>query len=117
MSDERRKHPRVTGDEEARPCLLRGPDGGEETFDLMDLSESGARLRCARSIPAMTRIGVALTLPAERVGRDSAAQLQTMGVVVWSHEVEPGRFDTGVFFPELDPESRSILQAYVLSAA
>src|SRR5688572_27522923 len=82
-SAERRKHKRVNA---SFPCVLVGPDMQEEHFDLVDLSESGVRLRCARALPAMTQIQVAMTLPGGRVGRPKDARLSTRGVVVWSHK-------------------------------
>ena len=90
--------------------------GQEEPFDIVDLSESGVRIKCGTALAAMTRIRVALVLPGERVGRDEEARVDTMGVVVWSHRIDENRYDTGVFFPELNDESRGLLQAYVLSA-
>ena len=127
---ERRKHKRVSA---SFPCVLVGPDKKEERFDLVDLSESGVRMRCARALPAMTQIQVAMTLPGGRVGRPKDAKLSTRGVVVWSHRAggaakgekvgksapkagSKGGFDTGVFFPELSTEERGLLTAYVHSA-
>ena len=133
---ERRKHKRVSA---SFPCVLVGPDKKEERFDLVDLSESGVRMRCARALPAMTQIQVAMTLPSGRIGRPKDARLSTRGVVVWSHKAganaaaaaggkaagkvakpakpaSKGGFDTGVFFPELSTEERGLLTAYVLSA-
>ena len=133
-SAERRKHKRVNA---SFPCVLIGPDKKEEQFDLVDLSESGVRMRCARSLPAMTQIQVALLLPGKRIGRPKDAKVSTRGVVVWSHKAgNPGgkgapkagskkpanggdgaAFDTGVFFPELTAEARGLLSAYVTSDA
>lgn len=114
---ERRKHARAPA---SFSCVLIGPDKKEERFDLVDLSESGVRMRCGRSLPAMTQIQVALMLPKSRVGRPKDAPLSTRGVVVWSHKAKAGKkaeFDTGVFFPELSHEQRSLLAAYVTTAA
>ncbi len=113
MTEQRRKNQRVAAQ---GACTILDPDGGEHAFELIDLSECGARLRCEIPIGAMTRINVAMLLPADRVGRDADARLQTAGVIVWSHRVEEGVNDIGVFFPELDEEGASLLQAYVLSA-
>lgn len=113
MTDERRKHPRVPA---PFSCLIRAEDGKEQPFELVDLSESGIRMRCGRAITAMTRIHVVLQLPAGRIGRASDERLETTGVIVWSHRVQDEVYDTGVFFPELAPESAELLQAYVLSA-
>ena len=112
MSDERRVHQRVAGNV---PCVLRTSSGKDESFDLIDLSESGARIRCGQPLPAMTEIAVNLELPGGRVGEDGDVVLETRGVVVWSHPLGDGRFDTGVFFPELDDANRAMLRAYVLS--
>ena len=113
MSEERRVHPRVEGN---LPCVLRTASGQDEHFDLLDLSESGARIRCPHAMAAMTEIAVHVDLPGARIGAEKDLRLKTRGVVVWSHPTADGRFDTGVFFPELDDESRAALQAYVLSA-
>jgi hypothetical protein len=115
MSDERRSSPRVAVPTQGA-CTIRDESGAERAFELTDLSESGARLTCGVAIGAMTRVHVAMRLPGERVGRADEAQLETIGVVVWSHSVGEGSYDTGVFFPELDEESAALLQAYVLSA-
>ena len=111
---ERREHERVQA---SVPCTLVGDDGTREGFDLIDLSESGVRIRCGRSLSPMTRLQVALVLPGERVDRKGEVKLETMGVVVWCHPIQGAQFDTGVFFPELEPETREMLKAYVTSAA
>lgn len=82
MSAERRKHKRVQA---SFPCAFVGADKGQEPFELIDLSESGARLRCARALIPMTEIQVALKLPGPRVGQKQDVAFQTRGVVVWSH--------------------------------
>ena len=38
-------------------------------------------------------------------------------MVVWSHPVEDGRYDTGVFFSELEEEQREILRSFVQASA
>jgi hypothetical protein len=111
---ERRRHARVPG---GVPFRLRTEDH-EEGFDLVDLSESGVRIRCRRAIPAMTRIQVSLVLPARRVGgAHGDVQLDTTGVVVWSHRAEGETFDTGVFFSDLDDRQRGLLRSFVGSHA
>lgn len=110
MSSERRRHTRV---EAELPCRLVHGDGQEEAFDLIDLSESGARINCARQLDSMTRIRVAMVLPGARLGHDEDLRVETVGVVVWSHPVADDRFDTGVFFAELDEDQRELLQSFV----
>ena len=114
MTESRRKSPRVAAQ---GACTIRDPEGGEHAFELVDLSECGARLRCEIPIGAMTRIHVSMLLPGDRVGQDDDARLETMGVIVWSHRVEEGVNDIGVFFPELDDTGAAMLHAYVLSSA
>ena len=111
---ERRRHARV---EAGGICLLTGREGDQTAFELIDPSESGARLRCEQGLPAMTRVGVVLVLPGQRIGQSEDARLDIAGVVVWSHEAEPKVFDTGVFFPDLDDDARSALKAYVTASA
>lgn len=137
MAVERRQHKRVSA---TFPCVLVGADHREEPFDLMDLSESGVRLRCHHAIAPMTQIRVALRLPGERVGQPADVKLETRGVVVWSHKQAAAKagaakagaaktsaakagkataesYDTGVFFPELSRDQRALLLAYVLTAS
>ncbi len=108
-----RKHQRVPT---SLPCTIQDESGEESPFELIDLSEAGARIRCTTELAAMTQIRVAMLLPAGRIGADEDVRLDTRGVVVWSHPVE-GHFDTGVFFPDLAAQTRGALQAYVSSAA
>ena len=113
MSDERRRDRRVPAH---GPCTIVGGDGAERPFDLVDLSESGARLTCANPIDAMTRVQVVLMLPGDRLGRSDDARLETVGVVVWSHQTGDAIFDTGVFFPELDDRTAGLLRNFVATA-
>jgi hypothetical protein len=102
---------------------MLGPDRQHEAFDLLDLSESGVRMRSARALTPMTQIQVALELPAGRTGRTKDVKLTTRGVVVWSHRAGKdtpgggagGGFDTGVFFPELTADQRALLLLFVAS--
>jgi hypothetical protein len=113
VSDERRQHPRVAAE---GTCVIRDEQGVDRPFELVDLSECGARLKCSIPIGAMTRIRVQMQLPGDRVGRAEDARLATVGVIVWSHRIADGVYDTGVFFPELAEDQASLLQAYVLSS-
>jgi len=92
-------------------------EAGDTAFDLMDLSESGVRIRCGSPMAPMTRIKVGMVLPAKRVGSKSDVSFETTGVVVWSHKVPEGAFDTGVFFPDLDERQRGLLRTFVASHA
>lgn len=113
MGNERRRYPRVKAD---LPFCLISEQGEQETFDLVDLSESGARIQCGHPISAMTRIRVAMRIPADSVGRDVDVQLDTTGVVVWSHRIDEGRYDTGVFFADLAEDDRGVIQTFVAAA-
>ena len=112
---ERRRHRRVPA---ALPFKLLN-DGKEEVFDLVDLSESGVRIKCRHAMPPMTRILVQLVLPGERIGARDDVKFETTGVVVWSHKAaekakaDETRFDTGVFFADLDDRQRNLLHAFV----
>jgi hypothetical protein len=89
----------------------------EAAFDLMDLSESGVRIRCGSPMVPMTKVKVGMVLPGKRVGSKADVSFETTGVVVWSHKVPEGAFDTGVFFPDLDDRQRGMLRAFVASHA
>ena len=110
MGDERRRHPRVSAD---LPFRFVNERGEEEPFELVDLSESGARIQCARQLGNMTRLQVGLVLPRRVLGGGEDTRLETTGVVVWSHPVADGRYDTGVFFSELQDEQRAVLRSFV----
>jgi hypothetical protein len=107
---ERRRHARV----KTRIPFHLVTDGKDEPFDLVDLSESGVRIRSPRALVPMTRIRVRVVLPAKRVGSPADVALDTTGVVVWSHkEAGPAGFDVGVFFSELEDRQRNLLRTYV----
>ena len=53
--------------------------------------------------------------PGARVGAGSDVRFDTMGVVVWSHRLDPTAYDTGVFFSDIDERQRSVLRAFVVS--
>ena len=111
---ERRKSKRVPA---SLPFRLVS-NGKEEPFELVDLSDSGARIRCGHNVPPMTRIQVRILLPGERVGTKKALEFDTHGVVVWSHKESGAKtFDTGVFFSELDDRQRNLLRTFVGSHA
>lgn len=111
---ERRRHARVPA---GMPFRLV-TEGREETFDLLDLSESGARIQASRALQPMTRLNVRLLLPANRVGSPEDVRLDTTGVVVWSHRAgHDSAYDLGVFFAELDDRQRNLLRAFVTSHA
>ena len=114
MGNERRQHPRIPAE---LPFRFLNEQGQPEAFELVDLSESGARIRCARQLVSMTRMMVGMVLPGRYLGRADDVRLDTPGVVVWSHDVGDGRFDTGVFFPELGEDSRDILRSFVQASA
>jgi hypothetical protein len=93
-------------------------EGREETFELLDLSESGARIEAPHAIHPMTRLSVRLLLPAHRVGAAEDVRLETTGVVVWSHRrAQSSGFDLGVFFADIDDRQRELLRAFVTSHA
>lgn len=114
MGSERRRHPRITAD---LPLRFVSGDGDQESFELVDLSESGARIKCGRRLGAMTRVSVGLRLPGRILEQTDDVSVDTMGVVVWSHPLEDGRFDTGVFFADLEGEQREVLRTFVQASA
>jgi hypothetical protein len=114
---ERRRHARVDVKPPGNgPFRLRA-DGVDQAFELVDLSESGVRIRSQSALGPMARIHVAMMLPGARVGASSDVRFETTGVVVWSHRQSPSSFDTGVFFPELDDRQRAFLRTFVASHA
>src|SRR5262245_17207157 len=109
---ERRRHTRVP----ARIPFHLVTDGKDEPFDLVDLSESGVRIRSPRALTPMTRIRVRVVLPAKRVGSPADVAMDTTGVVVWSHKqggASPSQFDVGVFFSDLEDRQRNLLRTFV----
>ena len=115
MATERRKVPRITATD--LPFRFVNERGEPETFELMDLSESGARIQCQRRLAAMTKVQVGVVLPGHLMGGADDVHMTTTGVVVWCHEVAEGRYDTGVFFSELAEEHREILRSFVQASA
>src|SRR5262245_66065175 len=114
-SAERRRHTRVKA---SIPFHLL-TDGKDEPFDLVDLSESGVRIRSPRALAPMTRIRVRVVLPAKRVGSPADVAMDTTGVVVWSHK-QAGtaqQFDVGGSFADLEDRQRNLLRAFVSTHA
>src|SRR5262245_39559191 len=115
---ERRRHTRVDIKPPGNgPFRLKADGGVDQTFELVDLSESGVRIRSQSALGPMARIHVAMMLPGARVGASSDVRFETTGVVVWSHRQSASSFDTGVFFPELDDRQRAFLRTFVASHA
>jgi hypothetical protein len=110
---ERRQHRRVAAD---YPLKIVNEAGREETFQLLDLSECGARIQCGHAVPPMTRIQVALYLPGKGLGLSRDVRVDTTGVIVWSHRLSDTSYDTGVYFPDLPEDQRGMLRALVQAA-
>lgn len=107
-SAERRKHARVPLRE---PGVLVS-QGVRNEFEMVDISESGVRLRSQHAIHAMVQLQLELRLTAAQVGEKADYVLKTTGIVVWSHKqaAPPLPYDTGVFFPQLDDRQREVLR-------
>ena len=112
---ERRQHPRVPVRE---PGVLVS-HGVRNEFEMVDISESGVRIRSQHAFQAMVELELELRLAAARVGGPDDFVLKTTGIGVWSHKqaAAPLPFDTGVFFPHLDERQREILRKLTVSHA
>lgn len=111
---ERREHPRIDVSLPLRLTI------GEDTVEtrITNLSNSGIRFRTPSPLPLMSRVQIALELPAADVG--TPAPLAITGVVVRCEQL-PGNpetpFDTAIYFEDLSDRARAQLAHFVESHA
>ena len=109
---ERRRHPRVSIE---LPLRLTLQDGTVDSH-IVNLSESGIRLRTPSPLPLMTRVQIALELP-DKAGSSGAAAVAITGVIVRCVET-PGQdnpYDTAIFFEDLSDSARGHIARFVQS--
>lgn len=109
MTAERRRYPRVPAD---LPLRLTFKDHTVQTR-ILDLSTSGIRFATPDSLPVMSRVQIALELPARAGG--GTDPLAITGVVVRCDRTAAsgGHFDTAIFFEELSGTARMRLEQFV----
>lgn len=110
---ERRRSVRIS---ESLPFKI-GHESYECTARTINISEYGALVVVDKSIPVMTMMALALTLP----GKSAASKGKTIrmkGVVVRRDADEAGgKFLIAVFFSEIDSKDRRTLQQFIESRA
>lgn len=83
--------------------------------DTLNLSSNGLLCRINQNIPAMTKIGLALILPAPN-GTSHNQELRAKGVVVRSEKEPRGKlYQLAIFFTEMTKTHRNQLQGYIQS--
>ena len=108
---ERRRHRRISV---RLPLQLTVKDQTVDTH-IVDLSESGIRLRTPASLPLMTRVQIALELPARKPSEGTSAVGMT-GVIVRCVHVDDGSgvpYDTAIFFENLSDSARGRIERYM----
>lgn len=114
VSQERRRFPRIH--DEGLSLKLNAGD-----FDTMthttDISASGIYCKIGREIPLMSRVKLAIMMPAAGKNDKAADPLQVDGVVVREHPViidgSVKHFDVAIFFDNLSEKDKSIIQGYI----
>ena len=116
MTQERRRHPRVT----ERVALAISEAGQALQAETKNLSVSGAYCTMDRFLAPMTKLALQLELP----NGPRRATIRCSGVVVRVEpiiaEADRGRFNTAIFFTDLSDRDRSAIERFVrrrLSAA
>ncbi len=103
---ERRKAPRTDAD---IPLQL-SPRGAAQPARLVNISISGMCCTFGEAINEMTMVGITLELP----GQPNSAHLK--GAVVRCAKrrgVSPATYELGIFFTDVDPDSRRAIQGFV----
>jgi len=117
---ERRRHPRAPA---ALPVRLIVGDRSVE-IRVQNLSCSGIRFHAPRPLPLMSRVQIALELPAghetsenpEKSWNSGADPLPISGVVVRCDIADPDEgadYDTAIFFDDLSDQARDRLSSFV----
>ncbi len=88
-----------------------GYDGYDITASVINISSSGLLCRASREVPVMSKIEMALVLPAKTASARSET-IKIAGVVVRNEKDERG-FRTAIFFLEIAPPHRKKLDAYL----
>ena len=108
---ERRRHRRISV---RLPLQLTVRDQTVDTH-IVDLSESGIRLRTPASLPLMTRVQIALELPAKKPGEGTSA-VGITGVIVRCVQVDDDSsvpYDTAIYFEDLPDSARGRITRYM----
>jgi hypothetical protein len=104
---ERRRAPRTETD---IPIRLTPRDEAQPAR-LVNISTSGICCTFGEAIGEMTMVGITLELP----GQPSAAEVK--GAVVRCakrRDMNPPTYELGIFFTEVSPESRKVIEGFVL---
>ena len=110
---ERRKAPRVLVD---FPLEFVHPFP-REVIRVKDISLSGICCFSGFHLPEMTRVGIILKLPLSTKGGEASDNIKCEGAVVrceTKHSpAEDPIYELAIFFTEISPESRNILQQFI----
>ena len=108
---ERRQHPRI----EVNLALRLTIGGNTVETEIRNLSNSGIRFRTPSALPLLSRVQIALELPASD---GASAPLAITGVVVRCDQIpggEPTPYDTAIYFEDLSERARGQLSQFVTS--
>ena len=111
-TSERRRSPRVDTN---IPLKI---SGGE--FDIVtegkNLSASGAYCTVSQYLEPMTKLKIHFLLPLKKNDKVATKKISCSGVVVRSQAQDEGKkFDTAIYFNEIDEKSRKAIAEYVLA--
>ncbi len=108
---ERRRHRRISV---RLPLQLTVKDQTVDTH-IVDLSESGIRLRTPAALPLMTRVQIALELPTKKPS-EGASSVGITGVIVRCVHVDDDSgvpYDTAIYFETLSDSARGRIARYM----
>jgi c-di-GMP-binding flagellar brake protein YcgR len=112
QKQERRKHPRI---KDKDVSIKLSGDGFDTITQSLDISASGIYCKVTKHVPLMSRVQLALSLPAKSDTGNSTLDVE--GIVVREHPViENGRihhYDLAIFFDSLLPRERKKLVQYI----
>ena len=112
---DKRQHPRV-----AHRLTVRSADGGDVSLETINLSAGGLFCTSPTWVAPMTRLALALKLPAPNGHGGGDAVVRGEAVVVRTEPTSPTPAHTGgyriaLFFSRMDDAHRETLQSYLKS--
>ena len=108
---ERRKHPRAPVDWPLSIRLTEGPNAGEHSARVRDVSRAGVCFYMAHPIPMLTALELELDLPA----REGVERVRGSGAVVRCEPIGQGveHYEIAVFLQHMEEAARAAIARYV----
>ena len=110
-ASERRKHPRAAANWPLSIKLTAGPNAGEHSARVRDVSRAGICFYMEHPIPMLTALELQLDLPV----RDGIERVRGSGAVVRCEPIGQGveHYEIAVFLQHMEESARAAIARYV----